>query len=228
MGFMKSQKLLILLLAITPLLPYSASALLMNGDNGPERVVVQLKESIRQSDQLDSALATLTSFQASSGVTVQKRWVGAKYLELVSFPKDFSEAQALSVIATIQQMSAVEKVVPVSALNLEFRTADFARPYDPSDTIPDAARRGFDADRVARGAASPISSMTAPAHLPNHIIVRWKDEFVWNGDSTGFSKEVASFNAAAGCSVIREFRFTTNQLIQVLEFSVEKGQWPEC
>lgn len=204
------------LLAIA-LLSSSASALVMR-DNGPEPVIIQIKDSLRESDQFDSELETLASSERDASVTVEKRWVGAKYLELVSFPKDFSEADALNAIRTLAESPAVQKIVPVSAANLEFRMGDFDREYDPTEEIPDAARRGFDAERAARGPSPAIPDQVAAPHVSNRLIVGWKAEYVWNGANTGFDAAVAAFHAARGCTVVREFRFGPNQLIQVLEF----------
>jgi hypothetical protein len=46
---------------------------------------------------------------------------------MLSFPSNFTEQQALAVIAALNQLPALEKVVPVSASNLEFNVADFTR-----------------------------------------------------------------------------------------------------
>src|SRR5713101_7412093 len=106
------------------LFPFSASALLMR-DNGPEPIIVQVKESLRQSDDLDQALINLALLESQEGVTVEKRWVGEKYLELISFPSSFTEEQALTTIDKFQQSPSVEKVVAVSAFNLAFTAGDF-------------------------------------------------------------------------------------------------------
>ena len=78
---MKFKKSLLLLVTAGSFLPYSAPALLMR-ESGPEPIIVQVKESLRQSDDLDSELAKLASVERASSVAVEKRWAGAKYLEL--------------------------------------------------------------------------------------------------------------------------------------------------
>jgi subtilisin family serine protease len=206
------------------ILPLTASALLMRA-NGPEPVIIQIKESLRQSEDLDAQLNELASFQRSASLVVEKRWAGQKYLELVSFPATFSEEQANSVVAQLQQLPAVEKVVAVSGYNLAFRSGDFAREYAGHDTVPDVARRGFDVDRLSRPATAAVDIATKleAAHLPNRIIVRWKDEHVWKGDQTGWLQLVAAFNAVAGCVVVDEFKWGPNKLVQVMEFNAATG-----
>lgn len=113
-------------------LPFSASALLMRA-NGPEPIIVQVKESLRQSDDFDQALIGLALLETQEGMTVEKRWAGTKYLELLSFPSSSTEEQALATIHKFQQSPSVEKVVAVSAFNLEFRPQDFAREFGPTE-----------------------------------------------------------------------------------------------
>ncbi len=125
------------------IIPFSASALLMR-DDGPEPVIVQIKESLRTSDDLDSRLAEFALLRQQSRVDAIKWWAGRKLLVMLSFPTNFTEQQALAVIARLKQSPAVEKVVAQSAFNLEFKSGDFSRDYEASAAIPDAARRGFD------------------------------------------------------------------------------------
>ena len=221
---MKIKKCFLLLLAVIPLAPYSASALVMR-ESGPEPIFVQIKESLRQSDDLDAELAKLAALQRESSLRVDKRWAGPKFLEQISFPKNFTEEEALAVIAKLQQLPAVEKVVALSAYNLEFRSGDFSREFAGNQAIPDVARRGFDNDRNSRGSHGPpdIATALTAKHAPNRIIVRWKDEYVWKDDRTGFSQRTANLHAQAGCRVLNEHRFTKNQLIQVLEFDAAIG-----
>ena len=221
---MKLKKCFFLLLAVIPLVPYSASALLMR-ESGPEPIIVQIKESLRQSDDLDAELAKLAALQRKSSLRVEKRWAGPKFLEQISFPKNFTEEEALAVIAKLQQLPAVEKVVSLSAYNLEFRSGDFSREFAGNKAVPDVARRGFDNDRNSRGSHGPPDIATAmkAKHVPNRIIVRWKDEHVWKADKTGFSQQVANFHAQAGARVIDERKDAPNQLIQTVEFDSARG-----
>jgi subtilisin family serine protease len=157
---------------------------------------------------------------------VEKRWAGVKYLELVSFPKNFTEAQALAVVTKLQQLPSVEKVVAFSAFNLEFRSGDFSREFKANQAIPDVARRGFDADRLSRGShlVPDIATALKAEHVPNRIIVRWKDEYVWKADKTGFSQQAANFHAQAGARVTDERKTgAPNLLIQTLEFDSSKA-----
>ena len=203
------------------IIPLTASALVMR-ENGPEPVFIQIKESLRQSDALDAELANLASFQQGASLTVVKRWAGRKYLELVAFPEAFTREQALAVIAQLQTLAAVEKVVTASAYNLEFRSADFAREYAPDQTIPDAARRGFDVERIGRAPLDIATAVLAP-HVTNRIIVRWKDEYVWKAAQTGFLHNIAVMHATAGCRVLEEQKYSANTLIQVLDFDSSKS-----
>jgi len=195
------------------LAPFSASALLMR-DNGPEPVIVQVKESIRLSMDLYAQLQNLAALEASLGVSVEKRWVGSKYLELVTFPSDFTEEDALSVITRLEQSPSVEQVVAVSAFNLVFGSIDFAHEYAPDDVIPEAILRGVDS-----GPTIPVdpSSLQQP-HVPNQFIVAWKPEYIWNAAQTGFLQTIADFNASEDCRVISESSASLNELVQVLEF----------
>lgn len=196
----------------------SALALVMR-DNGPEPVIVQIKDSLRLSANLDSSLAALASLQADAGLNVEKWWAGGKLLELVAFPEEFTEEQALEVIKALRNSAAVEKVVAVSAFNLEFKPGDFAREYASNQSIPEAARRGLDAEEWSRAARPPCSNgelMDSP-HVPNQIIVRWKSEHVWNASQTGFRQSITDFHASAGAHVLQEMTPTPTDLIQVIE-----------
>jgi len=102
------------------LISSSASALLMR-DNGPEPIIVQIKESLRLSDDLDARLSELEAANSQNGLTVRKWYAGDRLLVRISFPSNFTEQQALTVIAGLQQLPAVEKVVAASAANLEFK-----------------------------------------------------------------------------------------------------------
>lgn len=195
-------------------------------DNGPEPIIVQIKESVRKSDSLDADLARLAALQHLSGVHVERRWAGPKYLERVAFPANFTRAQALAVVATLEQLPYVEKVVPASAFNLEFRAGDFARDYSPTGPIPDAARRGLDAHRLTRNPPARTVPDVAAPHRPNRLIVSWKPEHVWRGEQTGFLEQVAEFNVSAGCSVVKEFRWSDTELVQVLDFDLRAGSLP--
>src|SRR5437879_3763162 len=116
---MHFQKLWPKLAFVILLLPLSASALVMRA-NGPEPIIVQIKESLRTSDDLDNRLNELTSARNQNHLSVTKWWAGSKLLVLLSFPANFTERQANAVVARLQQLPAVEKVVPVSAFNLHF------------------------------------------------------------------------------------------------------------
>lgn len=170
---MKLKTCFFLLLAVIPLVPYSASALLMR-ESGPEPIIIQIKESLRQSDDLDAELPKLADIQRESSLRVDKRWAGPKFLELISFPKNFTEDEALAVIAKLQQLPAVEKVVALSAYNLEFRSGDFSREFPGNQAVPDVVRRGFDNDRNSRGSHGPpdIATAVQPKHIPNHSMTR--------------------------------------------------------
>jgi subtilisin family serine protease len=217
---MQVQKLLSKFLVLTILLlPLSAPALVMR-PNGPEPIIVQIKESFRTSDELDNRLNELTSTRNQNHLSVVKWWAGSKLLVMLSFPANFTERQATTVIAKLQQLAAVEKVVEVSAFNLHFRSGDFVREYGPNDTIPDVARRGFDADRIGKAAYVPpddTALLQAP-HVPNRLIVGWKEENIWESNKTGFDQKMADLHHRMGCRVVNEFRYSPTKLHQVLEF----------
>lgn len=199
--------------------PVSSFALVMR-DSGPEPVIVQIKDSLRTSDDLDERLAGLLTLGRQNHLKLEQWWAGSKLLALISFPSTFSEQRALDVVAQLQQSAAVEKVVALSAQNLEFKPVDFERAYRPDQTMPDAARRGFDKDRI-HGRSQPTydsASLSRIAHAPNRLIVKWKEENVWKADQAGFTRRMAEFHAAAGCRVVREDRKSSTDLTHVLEF----------
>src|SRR6267143_3078524 len=198
----------------------SASALLMR-ENGPEPVIVQIKESLRLSDDLDNRLSQLEAAHSQNGLTVRKWFAGNKLLLMLSFPSNFTEQHALAVIATLEQLPAVEKVVAVSAFNLEFKPADFVRAYVSNQTIPEAARRGLDRDELRHSAMTPaqIDEAAQMPHVQNQLIVRWKSRHVWRATAAGFLQDIANFHAAGGAHVIREMRPSPTDLTQVIEFS---------
>ena len=187
---------------------------------GPEPVIVQIKESLRTSDDLDNRLNELAAVRNQNRLSVVKWWAGSKLLVMVSFPSNFTERQATAAIAKLQQLPAVEKVVAVSAFNLHFRSGDFTRSYGANDAIPDVARRGFDAERIGKSpsAAPDQLALLQVPHVPNRLIVGWKEEHIWKADTTGFSKRMVDFHRNAGCRVVREFRYSPTKLAQVLEF----------
>src|ERR1044071_3044776 len=196
----------------------SASALVMR-DNGPEPIIVQMKESLRLSDDLDKRLNELEAAKSQNGLIEQKWHAGNKLLVIFSFPSNCTERQALAAIGKLQQLPAVEKVVPVSAANLEFRPADFSRGYSSNRAMPEEARRGLDRNEF-RGSAmtqAEIENMAEAPHRPNQIIVRWKPKHVWKAAAGGFLRDIADFHAAGGARVLQEMRPSATDLIQVLE-----------
>src|SRR5215203_3295506 len=62
-------------------------------DNGPEPIFVQIKQTLRTSIELDAQLEELLATENRLGLTVTKRYVGNKYIEFVSFPETFTEAE---------------------------------------------------------------------------------------------------------------------------------------
>ncbi len=185
-------------------------------------MIVQIKDSLRTSTDLDTELAALSVLEKANGLSVVQWYAGTKLLVTLSFPKEFSEEQAEKTIPLLQLSSAVEKVVAQSAANLEFKAADFARAYGPDEGIPDQARRGFDVDRLNRTPIVYDEKTELPPHVENKIIVRWKDEYVWNGDKNGFDQQFASFNDQAECTVVNQFQYTDHDLTQVLAFDSAK------
>ncbi len=199
------------------LFPLSASALLMR-DNGPEPIIIQLKQSLLESETLDTELAALALLETEEGMTVEKRWAGVKYLELLSFPPSFTEEQALAVIDKFQQTASIEKVVAVSAFNLEFTPGDFGQEFGPTELIPDAVRRALDNASVTPSSLTPAIEQVAMPHVPGELIVKWKDEYVWNAQQTGFAAKMAAFNALAGATVLYDLYSSSRELTQVLAF----------
>jgi subtilisin family serine protease len=198
----------------------SAAALVMREEAGPEPIIVQIKESLRLSDDLDDSLSDLAQLEQEAGVNVGKWWAGAKLLQLVVFSKETTEEQALEIIDALQESAAVARVVPVSAFNLEFKPGDFARAYTPSQEIPEAALRGLDAEALSRPATDQIDleeAMNLP-HVPNQIIVGWKPQYAWRADQTGFRQDLNDFHYLARTHVVRETTPAPTELIQVIEF----------
>ncbi len=213
-----------ILLCSTP-----ASALLVGDEGLFEPIIVQIKDSLRTSLDLDQELAVLASLEKENGLTEVQWYAGPKLLVTLSFPKDFTEDQAQRTISLLQECGAVEKVVAQSASNLEFRPADFIRAYEPDDAIPEAALRGLDADRIGQKVDSsdtqppPVKvDLSQIPHVPNRLIVRWKEEYLWNSADNGFLDQIADFNATAGCRVVDEISYSPQDLTQVLEFDDEK------
>lgn len=197
----------------------SASALLMR-DNGPEPIIIQIKESLRLSEDLDARLSQLEETRGQHGLNVMRWCAGHKLLAMFSFPSNFTEQQALAVIGQLKQLPAVEKVVAASAFNLEFQPGDFAREYLSHQAMPDAARRGLDKDEWSRPATTQaqIDEAVRMPHVPNQIIVRWKSRYAWRATATGFLQDIANFHATAGAHVVREKRRSPTDLTQVIEF----------
>jgi hypothetical protein len=194
-------KIALLALAAISLFNSRVYALVMR-ENGPEPIIVQIKESLRTSDDLDNRLSELVALRQQQRMKVEKWWAGRKLLVMLSFPTNFTEQEALGVIARLEQSPAVEKLVAVSAYNLHFESGDFARTYGANDTIPDAARRGFDVDQINQPKYQPPNAfaLLQTPHVPNRLIVRWKNEHIWKADRTGFQHELLLFIAtgAAG------------------------------
>ncbi len=113
-----------------------------------EPIIVQIKDPLRTSLDLDSQLAALASVEKENGLIELEWYAGPKLLVKLSFPKDFTEDQAQKAISALQQSEAVEQVIVQSAANLAFKSVDFARSWKPGETIPDESRRGFDMDRL--------------------------------------------------------------------------------
>jgi hypothetical protein len=189
-------------------------------DSGPEPVIVQIKQSLRSSDDLDNRLTELAAVRGQNHLGFLRVWAGDKLLYLISFPPGLNEAQATAIVQKLKQCPAVEKVVAVSAANLEFRTGDFARAYTPDERIPDVAMRGFDAARIKHRQQSveDISGMLLAPHAPNRLIVRWKDEYAWKADQNGFRERIAALHREAGCRLLREDHRSATRLVHVLEF----------
>ncbi|MBA3353270.1 MAG: S8 family serine peptidase, partial [Blastocatellia bacterium] len=187
-----------------------------------EPIIVQIKDSLRTSLELDAQMAALAALEKENGLSEVEWYAGPKLLVKLSFPKEFSDDEASMAISALQESEAVEKVVVQSAANLEFKSADFERSWKPDEAIPDAARRGFDVERLKRPPVAYSEKTELPPHVSNELIVRWKDEYVWEADRTGFDQQFASFNAQAECDVVAEQRYTDHDLTQTLEFDAVK------
>lgn len=195
----------------------SPASALVTRENGPEPIIVQIKESLRLSDGLDNRLSELEAVHHQNGLTVKKWYAGNKLLVMLSFPPSFTEQQALAVIARLQQLPAVEKVVAASAANLEFKTADFAREYPSNHAMPEHARRGLDRDERPAKTQAQIDEAAQAPHVRNQLIIRWKSRHFWRATAAGFLRDVANFHAAAGARVLKEMRPSATDLIQVIE-----------
>jgi hypothetical protein len=207
-------------LLATILFSSSASALLMRA-NGPEPIIIQIKESLRLSDDLDNRLSQLAAAHSQNGLSVVKWHAGEKLLVMLSFPSNFSEQRALAVIALLQQLPAVEKVVAASAANLEFNAADFSREYASNQAMPEAARRGLDRDEASHPpmTQAQIDEAAQMPHVANQLIVRWKSRHVWRATAAGFLQSIADFHASAGAHVLGALRSSPTNLTQVIEFN---------
>jgi hypothetical protein len=211
-----ARKFLILLVLLFPL---CASALIMT-ENGPEPILVQVKQSIRLDPNLDAQLQDLAALETSLGLSVTERWVNPQaYLELLTFPADFTYDQAISVVDRLQQSTEVQQTATASAFNLFFPLSYFSGEFGPNEDIPEVVRRGLDTP-----SAPPVDPSTLEAtHVPNQLIVSWKPEFIWNAAETGFLQTMADFNAAAGCRVVSNIYSSATELSQVLEFNPRKN-----
>lgn len=114
------------------------------GDSGFEPIFIEIKPSLRLSPDLDSHLRALAAIEAELGLTVVRRFIGPKYLELVSFPSAFTHEQALAAIVLLQEQTFVEQVTASTAANLVYRSGDFTMAYEPHEFISEAVRRGLD------------------------------------------------------------------------------------
>ncbi|MBA3544149.1 MAG: hypothetical protein H0T83_06895 [Chthoniobacterales bacterium] len=111
-------------------------------------------------------MAALADLENSNGLSEVEWYAGPKLLVKLSFPKEVTDDEALKAISALQESEAVEKVVVQSAANLEFKSADFARSWKPDEVIPDAARRGFDVERLKRSALIYDEKIELPSTLP--------------------------------------------------------------
>ena len=202
--------------------PASAHALLVGDDGLIEPIIVQIKDSLRTSVDLDAKLAALASVEKENGLNEVEWYAGPKLLVKLSFPKEITDDEAQKAISALQASESVEKVVVQSAANLEFKPADFERSWKPDEVIPEAARRGFDVDRLKRPPIIYDEKTELPLHVANRVIVRWKDEYVWNGEQRGLEQQLAAFNAQAECEVVEERQYTDHDLTQILEFDAVK------
>src|SRR5436309_1490946 len=174
------RKLLILFVFLFPL---SAFGWLMT-DNGPDPILVQVKQSIRLAPDLDAQLQDLAALEVGLGLTVADRWVNPQsFIELVRFPADFTEDQIAAAVQTLFESPAVDQVVAIWGSFLIYRGFEFASgEFGPNDPIPEVVLRGLDTPPPA-----PVDpSVLNAEHVPNQLIVTWKPEFVWNAAQTGF------------------------------------------
>ena len=110
---------------------------------GPEPIIVQIKESLRLSDDLDNRLSQLEAAH-KNGLNVRKVVRGRQASRDAFFSVELHRTTGFDGDRRLQQLPAVEKVVAVSAANLEFKAADFVREYASNQAMPEAARRGLD------------------------------------------------------------------------------------
>ena len=178
----------------------------------PTSIFVEVKQSLRLSLDFDAQLQSLAAHEASLGLTVERRNVGLKYLELLSFPSYFTEAQIQAAIQSLQSWPSVERVTASYAAFLVYPLFDQA--FGPQETIPEAVKRGLASETMVFD-----PSVVLQPHAPNQLIVAWKPEFVWRAEQTGFLQRIAAFNASAGCRVISETRFSNVDLTQSLQFA---------
>jgi hypothetical protein len=209
---MNPRKPLLFAILATLLALSRAHALVMT-DHGPELIMVEVKSSLRLTSELDSDLQALAATESQSQLTVVTRFVGAKYLELVSFPTQFTEDQALAAIDVLVQQPYVEAVLPTSVSWLIYPSLDQA--YAPGDTIPEYVLRGL----ISEPTPPFDPSVVLRPHANNELIVGWKPQFIWNAAQTGFDQQMKQFNAAQGCRVVGESNRTDTELTQILEFS---------
>jgi hypothetical protein len=180
----------------------------------PDPILVQIKESLRTSLDLDAQLQALAATEASLGMTLVRTFAGTKYIQMLSYPSGLTREQQGYIITQLQQAPQVEQMASVLAANLVFRAMDLARSFEPNEVIPDVIRRGLESPPFVLNPAVVLSS-----HYPNYLIVGWKPEFLWNAAQTGFLAKIAAFNAAAGCRVVSETSYSATDLSQVLVFS---------
>jgi hypothetical protein len=180
----------------------------------PDPILVQVKESLRTSLDLDAQLQALAATEANLGVTLVRTFAGPKYIQMLSYPSPLTREQQGEIITQLQQAPQVEKMASVVAANLVFRAVDLARWFEPNEVIPDVIRRGLESPPFVLNPAVVLSP-----HQPNYLIVAWKPEFLWNAAQTGFFAKIAAFNAAAGCRVVSETSYSATDYSQVLVFS---------
>ncbi len=81
--------------------------------------------------------------------------------------------------------------------------------------MPDAARRGFDLDRISQPKTTYDSESELPLHVADQIIVRWKDEYVWRAPDTGYAQRFQNLHAQADCTVADQWTYSNHHLTQV-------------